>query len=78
VDIVFDRDCMSVPALSPQNFRMNLERAAGPMVKTVELLSGTDPGRLYGFRQEFDAIVANYFRDNIVQQGYVLTRATKS
>ena len=77
VDIVFDLGCMSVPALSPQHFRMNIERTAGPIVKMIELLSGTDPERLRSFRQEFDAMVANYFRDNIVRQEYLLTRATR-
>jgi SAM-dependent methyltransferase len=77
VDIVFDRDCMRVPALSPQHFRMNLERTAGPIVKMAQQLSQTDPGRLDVFRQQFDAVVAQYFQDNIVRQDYLLTRATK-
>ncbi len=77
-DIVFDRDTMWVPALSPQHFRAKVERTAGPIVKMVESLSGTDPERLHTFRQEFDAMVANYFRRNIVRQGYLLTRAIKS
>jgi SAM-dependent methyltransferase len=76
-DIVFDRACMLVPALSPQHFRGNVERSAGPIVKMIELLSSTDPGRLHAFRQEFDAIVAQYFQDNLVRQDYLMTRATK-
>jgi 2-polyprenyl-3-methyl-5-hydroxy-6-metoxy-1,4-benzoquinol methylase len=75
--IAFDRQCMLVPALSPQHFRENVERAAGPMIKLVQLLSATDPDRLRAFRQEFDAIVGQYLRDNVVRQGYLLTRATK-
>ena len=76
-DIVFDRACVLVPALSPQHFRANVERAAGPIVKMVEGLSVTDPERLDAFRQEFDAIVAQYRRDNVVRQDYLLTRARK-
>ena len=76
-DIVFDRACLLVPALSPQHFRANLERSAGPMVKLVQALSASDPERLNGFRREFDAIVAHYFENNLVRQDYLLTRATK-
>jgi SAM-dependent methyltransferase len=76
-DIVFDRDFMLVPALSPQHFRANLERSAGPTIKLIELLAATDPERLRAFRQEFDAIVGQYLQDNLVRQGYLLTRARK-
>jgi SAM-dependent methyltransferase len=76
-DIVFDRECMRVAALSPQHFRLNVESTAGPIIKMIEHLSATDPDRLRVFRQEFDSIVALYFRDNVVRQDYLLTRATK-
>ena len=76
-DIVFDRDCMVVPALSPQHFRGNAERAAGPMVKLVESLSASDPAKLAELRKEFDAAVVPYHQDNVVRQDYLMTRATK-
>jgi SAM-dependent methyltransferase len=73
-DIVFNRDCMLPPALSPQHYRTMIERTA--MSKLIELLSG-DPERLRAFRQEFDAVAAQYFRDNTVRQDYLPTRAQK-
>jgi SAM-dependent methyltransferase len=76
-DLVFDRATMLVPALSPQHSRRMAERAAGPLVKLVEFLTSTDPARLVSFRREYEAIVADYFEDNIVRQDYLLTRATK-
>lgn len=76
-DVVFARECMLVPALSPQHFRAILERAAGPIIRMVESLSASDPDRLRTFRQEFDAVVVQYFQDNVVRQDYLLTRATK-
>jgi SAM-dependent methyltransferase len=76
-DIVFDRQCMLVAALSPRHFRLNVESTAGPIIKMIEHLTATDRDRLHAFRQEFDAIVAEYFRDNIVRQDYLLTRAIK-
>ena len=76
-EIVFDRHRMEFPALSLQNYRAVIERTAGPMLKLVEMLSGSDSARLTQFRREYDALIAPYFEDNIVRQDYLLTRAIK-
>jgi SAM-dependent methyltransferase len=76
-DIVFDRERMLVAALSVGHFRTMFERTAGPVLKLIETLSASDPGRLSEFRRESDALIAEYFRDNLVHQDYLLTRATK-
>jgi SAM-dependent methyltransferase len=76
-DIVFERDRLLVPALSPQHFRLNIERSAGPVIKMVETLAISQPERLQAYRAEFDAIVSQYMRDNLIQQDYLLTRARK-
>lgn len=76
-DIVFDRGTMRVPALSPQHIRTRLEGTAGPVVKLVESLSATDPAKLAAFRSEYEALIAEYYEDNIMRQDYLLTRATK-
>ena len=65
---------MLVPTLSPQHFRTNIERSVGPV---VEMLAATSPDRLEAYRKEFDAIVAEYMQDNVVRQGYLMTRAGK-
>jgi SAM-dependent methyltransferase len=77
-DIVFDTGTMLTPALSPNHFRMMLEKTAGPLIKLVETLSTTDPAKLAEFRREHDALIAEYFHDNAVHQGYVMTRAKKN
>jgi SAM-dependent methyltransferase len=77
-DLFFDRGCILVPALSPQHFRLKVEGSAGPIIKLIENLSTKAPERLQQFRQEFDSIVARFFRDNKVRQDYLLSRATKS
>lgn len=77
-DLSFDRDALSIPALTPQHFRMNLERAAGPMTRIVQSLVTTDPDRLEAFRRDFDAAVADYMENNLVRQDYLLTRARKA
>ena len=76
-DLIFDNQSMLTPALSPQHYRASVERSAGPILKLIERLSATNPDLLQEFRQEFDAIVAEYLCDNIVRQGYLLTRAVK-
>lgn len=76
-DVVFERDRNLVPALSPAHFRQHVERSAGPVIKLVETLSATQPERLEAYRAEFDAIVSQYMRDNVIQQDYLLTRARK-
>jgi hypothetical protein len=68
---------MYAPALSPAHFRSFFERSAGPMIKLVELLSESDPERLTEFRREFESLAAEYFKDNLMRQDYLLTRGTK-
>lgn len=75
-NISFHRDALAAPALSPQHYRLNVERSAGPMIKLIEALA-SDPDRLRAFRREYDAIVSDYRRDNVVRQDYLLTRARK-
>ena len=76
-NLVFDRAIMQSPALSPQHYRAAMERTAGPLVKLVDMLSASAPERLAEFRRDADALIGLYCRDNIVSQGYLLTRATK-
>lgn len=76
--LAFDRGEMRVPTLSPQHHREVLERTAGPVIRMVEALAPVDPGRLEAFRREYEALVAEYERDNVVHQGYLLTRAHKA
>jgi SAM-dependent methyltransferase len=76
-DLRFDRALMRVPALSLQHHRAATEKTAGPILKLVESLSATDPGRLETYRREFEATVADYFEGNIVRNDFLITRATK-
>jgi SAM-dependent methyltransferase len=76
-DIRFDRETMIVPSLSPQHNREMTERSAGPVMKLVEGLRTSDPQRLAAFRRDYEALAAEYFVDNTMRQGYLLTRATK-
>jgi SAM-dependent methyltransferase len=75
-DLRFDRATLIVPVLSPQHQRATAERI-GPMRKLVEMLAATDAAKLEAFRREYDAIISDYIQDNVIQQHYLMTRATK-
>ena len=47
------------------------------MRRVVMSLTDTDPARLAAFRAEYDAMTAEYLDDNLVRQGFLLTRAVK-
>jgi 2-polyprenyl-3-methyl-5-hydroxy-6-metoxy-1,4-benzoquinol methylase len=51
---------------------------AGARVTGFDLtLSATDPAQLAAFRADLDALTAEYFADNVVRQGYLMTRTAK-
>jgi hypothetical protein len=53
------------------------EQALAPLIKLVEALGTGDPAKLASFRSEYDELASEYFRDNAVHQGYLMTRAIK-
>jgi SAM-dependent methyltransferase len=77
-DVVFDRATWCVAALSPAHHRLAIERTAGPITKLVAYLAAHDEAKLEAFRREYDAITSDYFADNLVRQGYLLTRAIRT
>jgi len=76
-DLRFDRDTMLASSLSPAHSRQATERSAGPVIRLVESLQERDPARLEAFRRDYDALAAEYFEQNTLRQGFLLTRATK-
>jgi hypothetical protein len=69
---------MLVPILSVHHQREMMERTGGPVIKLIELLSATDPTKLAVFRNECEALIAEYFADNLLRQDYLMTRAVKN
>ena len=76
-DITFDRDRMMIPALSVPHYRSNFEQTAGPVIKLVEALRPSNPARLEQFRRDFEELIAEHYRDNLIHQDYLLIRAIK-
>ena len=75
-DLRFQRDEMSIPALSPQHYRATIELTAGPVVKLVESLAN-QPEKLTKFRRELEDLISQFFTHNRVRQSYLMTRAVK-
>jgi hypothetical protein len=75
-ELTFERDMVTPPALSPQHFRNFMETTVGPLTKLLQSLKD-DPAKVKAFRSELDALISEYFQDNIIRQHYILTRATK-
>jgi hypothetical protein len=69
---------MLVPTLSAAHVRLVVERTAGPVIRVVEMLGTSDPEKLQTFRSELEALTSEYFENNVVHQGYLITRATKA
>jgi SAM-dependent methyltransferase len=76
-DVLFDRGRVDVPTLSVGHYRDMMERTAGPVIRLVETLGPSDPGRLAEFRRDLEALAAEYLEGNLVRQDYLMTRATK-
>lgn len=75
-DLVFERELMVTPALSPGHYRLTFEATAAPVIKLVQTLKD-DPARLAQFRQEFEDLIALYLKQNVVRQHFLMTRAVK-
>lgn len=77
-NIVFDRGTLFSPALSPAHNRALVERTAAPVLKLVETLAASDPARLARFRQDMEALAADYLENNVMRQDFLMTRAIKA
>jgi len=76
-DIEFDRGSMFFQFISVQHHRAFMEQSVGPIMMLVRSLETSDPQKLSAFRQEYEDIVAVYFKDNQVRQDFLMTRAIK-
>lgn len=75
-DVVFGRGLMRFPALSPQHYRITMEKSLGPVVRLVQRLKD-QPAQLAAFRSEFDTLISQHLDNNVVRQHFLMTRATK-
>lgn len=78
-DVVFDREAMLFPSLSPAHYRVGMEQTSGPVLKLVQSMH-SDPAKLNQFRSELEAVAERYFEPerNVVRQEYLMTRAIKA
>jgi len=76
-EISFERGTMLTPALSAAHSRGVIERAAGPMIQLVAMLSKENPAKLAQYRRDYDALTTEYLKDNQVHQQFLMTKAAK-
>lgn len=76
--IMFRRDVMTFQTLSPQHYRLFMEKNLGLAAKLLAMLDGSDPNKAASLRREMEELASEYFDDNRVTQDYLLTRAVKS
>jgi ubiquinone/menaquinone biosynthesis C-methylase UbiE len=77
-DISFARDTMFFQTLSPQHYRLFMERNLGPAMKLLQSLDAADPAKGAELRSEMEKLAGEYFENNTMRQDYLLTRATKA
>jgi len=70
----FDRGVMKIPALSLNHFWETMAASVGPLQKLIERLAN-EPAQVDAIRQEFIDLASPYYAENVVHQGYLLTRA---
>lgn len=75
-DLRFDRDVMIAPSLGPAHTRAQLEDSIG-IFKSIIAASKDDPARLAEIRETIDRLISEFFADNRLRQGFLMTRATK-
>lgn len=75
-ELRFQRDEMSIPALSPAHYRANMEMNVGPILKAVQMLAD-QPQRLAQLRAELENLISEYFVQNRVRQSFLMSRAIK-
>lgn len=76
-DITFARDAMIFQVMSPQHYRLFMERNFGPVTKLIQMLESSEPAKAAELRREMEELAARYFRDNVVRQDFLMTRAIK-
>lgn len=75
-DIIFDRDVLLSPALSPQHIRYFMGTNVGPLIKLKELYKD-DNSKLTAFENEFDDLISEYWENNTLKQHFLITKAVK-
>ncbi len=75
-DLAFDAGKVLFPALSVAHWRTVVEQTAGPVIRIMQAYAN-DAAKLAMFRTELEATAAPYFQDNLIHQGFLMSRATK-
>lgn len=75
-ELLFERDTLVAPTLSPQHWRALQEATIGPLARLISTLQN-DSVKLAALRTELEKLIEDIFDDNRVRQHYLMARATK-
>jgi SAM-dependent methyltransferase len=75
-DLLFERDTMVFPTLSPQHMRAFQEATIAPLAKAIAGMQG-EPAKVAELRAAFEALISEHLADNGVRQHFLMTRANK-
>lgn len=77
-NLMFTRDTMWFPILSPQHFQQFMENNFGPAKKLLAGLEASDPGKATTLRRETVQLASAYFDAGRIRQDYLIARAIKA
>ena len=77
-DLMFTRDEMVFQTLSPQHQRLFMEKNFGPATKLLQGLDASDPQKATALRRDMEELAAQYFENNAIRQGFLISRAIKA
>lgn len=76
-NLLFERDTLIMPSLSPQHTRIAQEKTIGPLARLVGSLRN-DQAKLAQIRAEYEAMISEVFEDNALHLHYIMARAVKA
>jgi ubiquinone/menaquinone biosynthesis C-methylase UbiE len=77
-DLTFTRDTMTLQTLSPQHYRLFMEKNFGPAMRLLQSLDASDPTKANALRREMEELALPYFENNTIRQDFLMSRAIKA
>ncbi len=75
-DLYFHQDMMRFISLSLGHYRHHLESSVGPVLKFIQD-NQHQPERIAQFRQELEKLARIYYKDNVIEQYFLMSKAIK-
>ena len=77
-DILFERDTINIPILSPNHYWHDTITKAGFMIQVIEALrKQNDVEKMELFRKDYIKTLKQYISENVLRMGYLVVKAKK-